>query len=57
MKYLQNHERKTMLDQNITTLLAVLLGGLLSLLGSVLVNYYIQTSSKNYKNKKKFVTY
>ncbi len=41
-----------MLDQNITTLLSTLLGGLLTVAGGVVGSYYIQLSS-NKSNKKK----
>ncbi|MGZ3609041.1 MAG: hypothetical protein ACXVBU_03155 [Ktedonobacteraceae bacterium] len=43
-----------MLDQNITTLLSTLLGGLLTIVGGFLANYYIQsTSNKTEKRKEK----
>ncbi|GHO88305.1 hypothetical protein [Dictyobacter formicarum] len=41
-----------MLDQNITTLLAALIGGLLSALGGFFANYYIQSTSDKISKKK-----
>lgn len=41
-----------MLDQNITTLLAALIGGLLSVLGGFIANYYIQSSTDKLSKKK-----
>ncbi len=48
----KNHVRKTVLDQNITTLLAALLGGALSIIGGFTANYYIQSSSDRIQKKK-----
>jgi len=41
-----------MLDQNTTTLLAALLGGLLTIVGGFIANYYIQSSSDRIQKKK-----
>ena len=41
-----------MLDQNITILLSALLGGLLSIAGSIVANYYIQHSSNKTQKQK-----
>ncbi len=41
-----------MLDQNTTTLLAALLGGLLTIAGGFIANYYIQSSSDRIQKKK-----
>jgi uncharacterized membrane protein YgaE (UPF0421/DUF939 family) len=41
-----------MLDQNVTTLLAALIGGLLSALGGFFANYYIQSTSEKIAKRK-----
>lgn len=41
-----------MLNQNITTLLAALIGGLLSISGGFLANYYIQSSTDKLSKRK-----
>jgi uncharacterized membrane protein YgaE (UPF0421/DUF939 family) len=41
-----------MLDQNITTLLAALIGGFLSVLGGFIANYYMQSSSNALSKRK-----
>lgn len=41
-----------MLDQNVTTLIATLIGGSLSLLGVFLANYYTQSTSKKADKQK-----
>ena len=41
-----------MLNQNITTLLSALLGGMLTILGGFIANYYIQKSTKRAEKRK-----